>query len=247
MAANLQGRSESDVIPDIDKAMKGIDMPASVTWKYSGMQAYAQTAYSSLIFALLLGLIFVYMVLASQFRSFIHPLSVMSALPFAIIGSVAALLVCRVDLTLISAIGIIMALGLANKNSILLVDFIIRYREAGHEPDPGHIGSRTCSFTSNFDDQCGNYSGHDPHRCGMGIIRTFRAPMAITVIGGVIVATILSLVAVPVAYAIIDDVVTAISRFFHRGSPVIVPLASEQSLANTGDASVREDKDRRSK
>jgi hydrophobic/amphiphilic exporter-1 (mainly G- bacteria), HAE1 family len=196
-------------------------MPASVTWKYSGMQAYAQTAYSSLLFAFLLGLIFIYMVLASQFGSFIHPFSVMTALPFAIVGSVAALLICGVDLTLISAIGIVMAVGLATKNSILLVDFIIRYRNSGHQRTEAILAAGPVRLRPILMTSVAIILGMIPTAAAWGSSGTFRSPMAITVIGGVIISTLLSLIAVPVAYTIIDDFVTAISRIFRRRSVVI--------------------------
>jgi hydrophobic/amphiphilic exporter-1 (mainly G- bacteria), HAE1 family len=216
VAANLQGRSQSDVVPDIQKAMAGISMPAAVTWKFGGFQSYAQTAYSSLYIALLLGLVFVYMVLASQFGSLIHPLTVMSALPLALIGAVAAMLIFKVDLTLISGIGIIMMIGLATKNSILLVDFIIRYRKQGHDRkeailEAGPVRLRPILMTS-----MAIVLGMIPVAVGWGSSGTFRAPMAITVIGGVITATILSLVVVPVVYTIFDDIINWIRQLFQR-------------------------------
>ena len=79
VGANLEGRTQGDVATDIQKSLANLQLPVGVTWKFSGQMAQAQSAYSSLIFALLLGLIFVYMVLASQFGSFIHPFTVMAA------------------------------------------------------------------------------------------------------------------------------------------------------------------------
>jgi hydrophobic/amphiphilic exporter-1 (mainly G- bacteria), HAE1 family len=236
VAANLDGRTQGEVAPDIKKALIGLDMPASVTWQFGGMQARAQSAYSSMYFALLIGLIFIYMVLASQFGSFIHPITVMAALPLSLIGAVAAMKICNVELTLISMIGIILMIGLATKNSILLVDFIIRYRKEGHNRneailEAGPVRLRPILMTS-----LAIILGMVPTAIAYGASGSFRAPMGIVVIGGVISATLLSLVVVPVVYTIIDDIVDAVTRLFHRWSPVAAPLGGEKTVLNTADS-----------
>jgi hydrophobic/amphiphilic exporter-1 (mainly G- bacteria), HAE1 family len=227
VAANLQGKTQAEVLPEIEKALEGIDMPAAVTWQYGGMQARAESAFSSLYFALLLGLVFIYMVLASQFGSFIHPFTVMAALPLAIVGGVAAILIGNTGLTIISGIGIILMLGIATKNSILLVDFIIRYRKQGHSRtdailEAGPVRLRPILMTS-----IAIILGMIPTAIGWGASGSFRAPMAITVIGGVFTATLLSLVVVPVVYTLIDDFMKAVARLFNPNTA----LAAAESIA----------------
>jgi len=214
VGANLEGRTSSEVVPDIDKALAGLDLPAGISWQHSGMQANAQNAYASMIFAFLLGLVFVYMLLASQFGSFVHPITVMVALPLAMIGSAFAILVTKVELTVIFMIGIILLMGLATKNSILLVDFIIRYRREGKGRneavmEAGPVRLRPIMMTS-----LAIIIGMLPTALGMGAAGAFRAPMAIAVVGGVVTSTLLSLVVVPVVYTIIDDILVRAGRLF---------------------------------
>jgi HAE1 family hydrophobic/amphiphilic exporter-1 len=231
VGANLEGRSQGDVATDIQKSLANVQLPVGVTWKFSGQMAQAQSAYSSLIFALLLGLIFVYMVLASQFGSFIHPLTVMAALPLAIIGSVAAMVVTHTQLSVISMIGIILMMGLATKNSILLVDFIIRYRKEGLDRTQAILEAGPVRLRPIFMTSLAIILGMVPTAVAVGASGSFRAPMAIAVIGGTISSTLLSLVAVPVIYTLIDDVTVGFSRLFRR-KPVVEVTPGSATLTD---------------
>jgi len=234
VGANLEGRTQGEVTPDIQKALADISMPAAVTWQFAGQQAQAETAYSSLIFALILGLAFVYMVLASQFGSFIHPLTVMSALPLAAVGSALAMVATRTELSVISMVGIILMVGLATKNSILLVDFIIRYRKRGQSRTEAVLSAGPVRLRPIMMTSMAIIFGMLPIALGFGAAGAFRAPMAIAVIGGTFSSTLLSLVAVPVVYTIIDDVLIMTSRLFHRIPKVTVPSESAMSPDTEG-------------
>jgi hydrophobic/amphiphilic exporter-1 (mainly G- bacteria), HAE1 family len=221
IGANLEGKTAAEVAPDIQKALAGLTLPAGISWKFAGQQAQAQSAYSSLIIAFLLGLIVVYMVLASQFGSFIHPFTVMLALPLAIIGSSLAIFVTHTDLTVVYMIGIILMMGLSTKNSILLVDFIIRYRKQGRNRteavlEAGPVRLRPIMMTT-----MAIILGMIPTALGLGSAGAFRAPMAIAVIGGEITCTLLSLVVIPVAYTLIDDGLVSMGRLFHHDSALV--------------------------
>ena len=231
VGANLEGRSQGDVATDIQNSLANVQLPVGVTWKFSGQMAQAQSAYRSLIFALLLGLIFVYMVLASQFGSFIHPLTVMAALPLAIIGSVAAMVVTHTQLSVISMIGIILMMGLATKNSILLVDFIIRYRKEGLDRTQAILEAGPVRLRPIFMTSLAIILGMVPTAVAVGASGSFRAPMAIAVIGGTISSTLLSLVAVPVIYTLIDDVTVGFSRLFRR-KPVVEVTPGSATLTD---------------
>ncbi|MFC1943054.1 efflux RND transporter permease subunit [Chloroflexota bacterium] len=229
IGANLEGRTQGEVTQDIKKVLADLSMPATVTWQFAGQQAQAQTAYSSLIFALILGLVFVYMVLASQFGSFIHPLTVMSALPLAAVGSALAMIATRTELTVISMIGIILMIGLATKNSILLVDFIIRYQKQGQSRTEAVLAAGPIRLRPIMMTSLAIIFGMLPVAFGLGAAGAFRAPMAIAVIGGTFSSTLLSLVAVPVAYTILDDVLIMASRLFRRTPNVTVQSESAVS------------------
>ena len=222
VGANLEGRTQGDVTTDLQRVLKNVSLPAGVTWQFSGQMAQAQSAYASLLFALVLGLVFVYMVLASQFGSFIHPFTVMMALPLAAVGSIAAIVVTRTQLSVIAMIGMILMIGLATKNSILLVDFIIRYRKQGRPRteailEAGPVRLRPIMMTS-----LAIILGMVPTALAVGASGSFRSPMAVAVIGGTVTSTLLSLVVVPVAYTLIDDALVAVAGLFRRGRTVTV-------------------------
>jgi HAE1 family hydrophobic/amphiphilic exporter-1 len=212
VGANLENRTAGAVVPDINAALEGIELPAGVTWKFAGEQAQTDTAFSSLIFALMLGLVFIYMVLASQFGSLIHPLTVMVALPLSIIGAVLAMLAARLELTVVAMIGIILLMGLVTKNSILLVDFIIRYRREGRSRHEAVITAGPVRLRPILMTTLAVLLGMIPTALGLGVAGAFRAPMAIAVLGGVISSTALSLLVVPVVYTLMDDGMLAVSR-----------------------------------
>ncbi len=212
VGANLEGRGSGDVAPDIRKALADLQLPAAVTWRFSGQLAQTESAYSSLVFAMLLGLVFVYMVLASQFGSFIHPLTVMAALPLALVGCVAAMIITHIGLTVISIIGMILMIGLATKNSILLVDFIIRYRKQGQDRTEAVLAAGPVRLRPIMMTSLAIILGMAPTAFSWGSSGSFRAPMAIAVIGGTVSSTLLSLVVVPVIYTLIDDALAIPSR-----------------------------------
>ncbi|MFC1940751.1 efflux RND transporter permease subunit, partial [Chloroflexota bacterium] len=223
IGANLEGRSQGSVVADIQEALADVSLPAGVYWQFSGQQAQTETAFGGLTFALVLGLVFVYMVLASQFGSFIHPLTVMVALPMSAIGAVLALVAADVDLTVVAMIGIILLMGLATKNSILLVDFIIRYRKQGQGRTEAILAAGPVRLRPILMTTLAIILGMVPTALGLGAAGAFRAPMAIAAIGGIFSSTLLSLVVVPVTYTLMDDAVALVTRLFHGKSSVTVP------------------------
>ncbi len=219
VGANLEGQSQGAVVPEIRRVLADLSLPSGVTWRFAGQQAQTETAFGSLTFALILGMVFVYMVLASQFGSVIHPLTVMVALPLSAVGAVLALVAARADLTVIAMIGIILLMGLVTKNSILLVDFIIRYRREGQDRTEAVIAAGPVRLRPILMTTLAIILGMVPTALGIGAAGAFRAPMAIAVVGGVTSSTLLSLVVVPVVYTLMDDAMVLVSRLFRRKSP----------------------------
>ena len=125
------GRSAGEVSADIRAALDGIAFPPGYRYQFSGSTKNMQESFGYAVSALALAIIFIYMILASQFKSFLQPLALMTALPLTLIGVVLALLMFRSTLSMFSIIGIVMLMGLVTKNAILLVDFAIRAREPG--------------------------------------------------------------------------------------------------------------------
>ncbi|RZL86994.1 MAG: efflux RND transporter permease subunit [Variovorax sp.] len=226
--ANVADRSAGEVSADIRAALAGIAFPPGYGWQFSGSTKNMQESFGYAVSALALAIIFIYMILASQFKSFLQPLALMTALPLTLIGVVLALLVFRSTLSMFSIIGIVMLMGLVTKNAILLVDFAIRSREPGIAPDgspvPGlpraealllaaRVRLRPILMTT-----LAMIFGMVPLAFAISEGSEQRAPMGQAVIGGVITSSLLTLVVVPVVYCYLDDLANWARRHWHRDS-----------------------------
>lgn len=159
----------------------------------------------NMIITLLLAVIFVYIVLAAQFDSFVHPFSIMLALPMSIIGAVLALLIFNSSLSVMSMIGIIMLMGLVTKNGILLVDYTNVLRERGMSRFDALVKAGPTRLRPILMTTFAMIFGMIPVAMALGEGAEFRAPMGQAVIGGLITSTLLTLFIVPVVYSILDD------------------------------------------
>jgi len=162
--------------------------------------------------ALALAVVFIYMILASQFGSFVQPVAIMASLPLALIGVVAALLAWRSTLNIFSIIGFIMLMGLVTKNAILLVDFANQARAEGAERAHALLQAAEIRLRPILMTTLAMVFGMIPLAVGLGEGSEQRAPMAHAVIGGVIASTLLTLLAVPVLYTVLDDLVQRVRR-----------------------------------
>jgi HAE1 family hydrophobic/amphiphilic exporter-1 len=216
VGAGFAGRDMGEVIARARAVADSMPLPAGVTIKLAGDLRYMDDAFSSLNLAIALAVLFVYMILASQFGSFIHPFTIMLALPFSVIGALLALLAARFSLDMLAMIGMMLLMGLVTKNSILLVEFINQMKRRGlstHEAilQAGPIRLRPILMTT-----MAMIFGMAPVAAGFGAGAELRQPMGVSIIGGLITSTLLTLVAVPVAYSLIDDLGRWITRRFRR-------------------------------
>jgi HAE1 family hydrophobic/amphiphilic exporter-1 len=131
--ANVFQRSAGEVSADIRAALDSISFPPGYRYQFGGSTKNMSESFGYAISALVMAIIFIYMILASQFKSFLQPLALMTSLPLTLIGVVLALMMFRSTLSMFSVIGIVMLMGLVTKNAILLVDFAIRARDEGME------------------------------------------------------------------------------------------------------------------
>jgi HAE1 family hydrophobic/amphiphilic exporter-1 len=205
ISANLTtGASQSDALADAERICRE-ELPPGYTFTLEGGSKAFQESFANLWFALLLGIVVAYMVLASQFNSFVHPFTVLLALPFSVTGALAALVLAGLSLNLYSAIGLILLMGIVKKNSILLVEFTNTLREEQGLPvleailRAAPIRLRPILMTS-----VATIGAATPLALGIGPGAETRQPMAIAVIGGVLVSTLLTLVVVPCAYAVLS-------------------------------------------
>jgi HAE1 family hydrophobic/amphiphilic exporter-1 len=189
----------------IDEIVAGVNIPAGVITEHSGMGEMMVESFESMGMSLMLAILIIYMVLASLFESYIHPLTIMMALPLSFSGAIGALLIGGQTLNILSMIAVIMLMGLVTKNAILLIDFTIKLRNQGMSRfdallEAGPRRLRPILMTS-ISTICGSI----PVAMALGENGAFRAPMGMAVIGGMITSTLLTLLVVPAMYTIMDD------------------------------------------
>jgi HAE1 family hydrophobic/amphiphilic exporter-1 len=213
--ANVYQRSAGEVSADIRKVLDSTAFPPGYRYQFGGSTKNMQESFSYAVSALAMAIIFIYMILASQFKSFLQPLALMTSLPLTLIGVVLALLMFRSTLSIFSVIGVVMLMGLVTKNAILLVDFAIRARDE-HTDDQGRtvpglpraealllaarVRLRPILMTT-----LAMIFGMVPLAFALSEGSEQRAPMGQAVIGGVITSSLLTLVVVPVVYCYMDD------------------------------------------
>jgi len=206
----LKGRALNDITQKVNSALAAIPYPQGVTYQFGGQVEQNQKMFASLGLALGLAIIFVYMVLASQFGSFIQPLALMLALPLSIIGAVLGLLLANKLFDMVAFIGLIMLMGLVTKNSILLIDYLNILRRRGMKRFEAIIEAGSTRLRPILMTSLAMILGMIPVAAGFGTSSGFRAAIGYTIIGGLISSTILTLVVVPVVYSLLDDMVMAI-------------------------------------
>ncbi|HSV71344.1 MAG TPA: efflux RND transporter permease subunit [Methylibium sp.] len=199
--AGASGRPAGDVGADVQKLVKETQLPPGYRFDVGGETKEQQEAFGAVLAALALSVIFIYIVLASQFGSFVQPLAIMASLPLALIGVMLALLVTRSTLNLFSMIGLIMLMGLVTKNAILLVDFANQARKRGATVpeallEAGLVRMRPIMMTT-----AAMVFGMLPLALALNEGGEIQAPMGRAIIGGVITSTLLTLVVVPVLYS----------------------------------------------
>lgn len=184
------------------------DMPSSreLRMEVGGENEEMRRSFRDLSFAFALALILVYMILAAQFESFIHPFTILMAVPLALVGAVAALAIAREGVNTMSLIGVVILVGIVVNDAIVKVDFINQMRAAGAGVrdailEAGRVRLRPIIMTT-----VTTVLGLTPMALGIGRGADLRAPLAISVIGGLIVATLLTLIVVPVVYAVSENV-----------------------------------------
>jgi HAE1 family hydrophobic/amphiphilic exporter-1 len=204
ITANLvKGKSQTDVTASIQKIANDI-LPDDYHIVFTGNSQAFQESFQSLIIALVLGILIAYMVLGSQFNSFIHPATVLLALPFSVIGAFAALLIFDISLNIYSMIGILLLMGIVKKNSILLVEFTNHYRHQGHDVRTALLEACPLRLRPILMTSIATVALAIPAALAFGPGAETTRPMAAVVIGGVITSTLLTLVVVPCAYSLLS-------------------------------------------
>lgn len=204
--ADIDGRSLGSVMEDIRTELEKMPLPPGYSITYGGEQEQMMESFDALKLALILGIVLIYMVMASQFESFFHPLVIMFTIPLALIGVILAFVLTGMTFSIAAYIGVILLAGLAVKNGIVLVDYInvlrsrgISRREAILQAGPIRLRPvLMTALTAIF--------AMLPLAVGLGEGSEVDAPLALAVIGGLTVATFLTLVVVPLMYTLLEDV-----------------------------------------
>jgi HAE1 family hydrophobic/amphiphilic exporter-1 len=179
-------------------------MPNGITALVSGQSEEMQESFQSMQFALALAIFLVYLVMASQFESLIHPFVILFTSPLALVGAVLALFVTGTTINIVALIGVIMLAGIVVNNAIVLVDLINQLRAQGKDRFDAIMEAGTARLRPILMTSLTTALGLLPMAVGFGEGAEVRAPMAITVIGGLLVSTCLTLVVIPVVYSLMD-------------------------------------------
>ncbi|OPX23552.1 MAG: hypothetical protein B1H02_04870, partial [Candidatus Latescibacteria bacterium 4484_107] len=204
ITANISGRDLASVTRDIERVLEDIEMPSDFTFDIAGQRREMQTSIDSLTFALALAIFLVYVVMASQFESLLHPLVIMFTIPLALIGVVVVLYAFHISLSIVVFIGLIMLAGIVVNNAIVLIDYINHLRKNGMDKvaaiiQGGQVRLRPILMTT-----ATTVLGLLPMALGLGEGAEIRTPMALTVIAGLISSTVLTLIVIPTVYAAVD-------------------------------------------
>ena len=215
--ANVSGRPAGDIGADIKRLQDSMQLPPGYRFQTEGQNKDMEESIGYAATALLMAVIFIYMVLGSQFNSFILPVSIMTSLPLSLIGVFIALFAFGSTMNIFSIIGIIMLMGLVTKNAILLVDFVKVAVESGSDRTSAIQAAGRTRLRPILMTTAAMIMGMVPLALGLGDGAEQRAPMAHAIIGGLVTSTLLTLVVVPVVYTYLDDLRLATARLLARG------------------------------
>ncbi|MCG3175816.1 MAG: Multidrug resistance protein MdtB [Candidatus Omnitrophica bacterium] len=218
--ANIQpGKSQADAIQAVERIAKET-LPEGYRIQFTGGAQSMRESIGSFNFAFILGIVIAYMILASQFNSYIHPVTVLLSMPFALSGAVLALFVTNQSINLYSGIAFILLMGIVKKNSILLVEFTNHVRwEKGRPPREALLEACPIRLRPILMTSVSTISAAVPPALALGPGAETRVPMAVAVIGGVLVSTALTLFVVPCAYLLFTRLERHPERDPHRIAP----------------------------
>lgn len=204
ISGSLSGRDMGTVAADVREVLRAAPLPGGVVAGLSGQEEELQRSLRSLILAMALAIFLVYLVMASQFESFLHPFVIMFTMPLAAIGAVFALLLAGQSINIVAMIGVVMLAGIVVNNGIILVDAVNQLREKGLARRQALIEGGLSRIRPILMTSLTTILGLAPMALGIGEGSELRTPLAITVIGGLALATLLTLFVIPVVYSLFD-------------------------------------------
>lgn len=219
VTGDLAGRSLAAVMADARAALAGLALPPGYSLVYGGDQQQMTESFTALGGAFLMALLLVYMILAAEFESLIHPFTIMVSVPLGLVGAVLGLLVTGHTLNVASFIGVIMLSGIVVSNAIVLIDYVILLRRRGVPRDEALARAGAVRLRPVLMTALATMLGLLPLALGLGEGSEFQAPMAAVVLFGLAVSTALTLIVLPVVYSLFDDLGRRLARRGGRGAP----------------------------
>ncbi|AFS77387.1 acriflavin resistance protein [Gottschalkia acidurici 9a] len=220
VSSQIVDRDLGSITNDIEEKLSKYDMPEGYTYESGGENKEMMESFKSLLLALLLALVLVYMVIASQFESLLHPFTIMLSVPLAFSGGALGLFVTGRSLSVPAFIGVITLAGVVVNNAIVLIDYIEIRRKSGEERQEAIINAGPIRLRPILMTTLTTVLGLIPMALGIGDGAEAMAPMATVVVGGLTLSTVLTLVFVPVMYTMFDDLTKFIKRKIFRNKTV---------------------------
>ncbi|ADU51423.1 acriflavin resistance protein [Thermaerobacter marianensis DSM 12885] len=234
VAVHLDGsRPLGQVSADLSRQLESMDWPAGTTWALAGEAEQMNETFRSLGLSIVLAILLVYLIMAAQFESFFHPLVILFCLPPTVVGAVAGLAVHRVPIGVTALLGFLMLVGVVMNNAIVLVDYTNVLRRRGVPRDQALLQAGPVRLRPILMTMLTTNLGLVPFAYLSGASSELLRPLAVVVIYGLLVSTLVTLVLVPVAYSLLDDGLRRLGTFVRRGAGREAAV-SEAGLAETG-------------
>jgi HAE1 family hydrophobic/amphiphilic exporter-1 len=200
-----EGRSAGDIQKDVEARMKSLQLPQGYRWDWGSNQKRRGQEFAGMGLAVFLAIALIYMLLASQFESFVHPLTILCSVPLAVTGVILALFLSGRSFGLTAFIGLLLLVGIVVKNGILLIDYTNQLRERGRTRDEAVLEASPTRLRPILMTSLAAGFGMLPLALGLGAGSETQAPLATAVVGGLTTSTLLTLFVVPVVYTLFDD------------------------------------------
>ncbi|HEX6988228.1 MAG TPA: efflux RND transporter permease subunit, partial [Bacillota bacterium] len=216
--ARVAGASLGEVSAAVERALADLPVPAGYALRLAGETQRMNEAFGDLGFSLLLSVVLIYMILASLYENFVHPIAVMLTVPFGLVGSILSLVLTARNLSVVAYIGLIMVGGIVVNNAIVLVDYVNLLRSRGLERGEALVRAAGVRLRPILMTTLTTVLGMLPLALGIGEGSEAEAPLATVVVGGLVLSTLVTLVLVPVAYSFLDDLGRWVRRRRARAS-----------------------------
>ncbi len=243
---NLESSKKlSEAMDDLKAIEARLGLPPGVHTRFVGDAQMMEESFASINFSLMLAVVLIYMVLAAQFESLVHPFTIMLSLPLSVVGALGLLAITGRTLNIFSMIGMIMLMGLVTKNAILLIDYTNLLRSRGMDRNDAVLRAGPVRLRPILMTAFSTIAGMLPVAIGLGSGAETRAPMGTAIVGGMLTSTVLTLVVVPVVYTLMDDLGRLTRRMIFGPQPAQPAEADPpRQLAGGSDGNGRGNGDR---